>query len=107
MYKFTHVIGEGNRWYMFYSNFVRPGCADASIRLATSNDGVNWVANNKKLLEGMDGEILKVNRNKYLIYFGPAGYFDQAGCDIRMAIYQGKLKDLIVSPGDWKPSGND
>jgi len=26
MYKFTHVVRDGNLWYMFYADFIRPHC---------------------------------------------------------------------------------
>jgi hypothetical protein len=32
-----------------------------------------------------------------LLYYGPDGYFDQAQCDIRLATYQGDLKDLAAN----------
>jgi hypothetical protein len=43
---------------------------------------------------GQDGEVLKVADDLWLMYYGPAGYFDQKGCDIRLAIYQGRLSAL-------------
>lgn len=96
MYKFTHVIQEDRKWYMFYSDFVRPGCSGARIRLATSSDGLNWETVNKNLLEGMDGDIIKVGDDLYAMYYGPEGYFDQKDCDIRVAVYNGRIGDLIV-----------
>jgi hypothetical protein len=95
MYKFTQVMQQGDQWYMFYSNFVRPGCIDATVRLATSSDGKKWKKVNDELVEGMDGDIIRVSDGLYAMYFGPDGYFDQKGCDIRLAVFKGQLEDLI------------
>lgn len=95
-YKFTHVIQENGIWYMFYSNFVRPRCSNATVRLAVSEDGLNWKSVNKNLISGMDGDITRITDNLYVMYYGPAGYFDHKGCDIRMAVRKGSLNDLIV-----------
>ncbi|HOU13889.1 MAG TPA: hypothetical protein PKZ84_12330 [Anaerolineae bacterium] len=94
MYKFTHVIQENDGWYMFYSNFVRPNCPDATIRLATSPNGSDWTAINRNLLPGQDGEILNIGDDQWLMYYGPRGYFDSKDCSINVAEYQGKLADL-------------
>lgn len=91
MYKFTHVIQEGETWLMFYGNFVRPHCPDGTVRLATSMDGQYWTSLNRNLIAGHDGEVLKVNDELFLMYFGPQNFFDRKDCDIRVAIYQGKL----------------
>jgi len=94
MYKFTHVFREGGVWYMLYSNFVRPTCPNSTVRLATSTDGLRWVSRNKNLVAGQDGEILKIARDLYLLYYGPQNHFDAANCDVRVAILKGKLTDL-------------
>jgi hypothetical protein len=94
-YKFSHVFLEGGVWYMFYGNFVWPRCPDATIRVATSSDGLHWKCRNKNLLKGHDGEVLKLADRLYVLYYGPQGYFDWRGCDIRAAIYAGDLKDLL------------
>jgi hypothetical protein len=49
---------------------------------------------NAGLLIGQDGEVLKASDDLWLMFYGPDGYFDQAGCDIRVALYKGKLADL-------------
>ncbi len=97
MYKFSHVLRLDGKWYMFYGNFTRPHCPDTTVRLATSPDGLHWTARNKKLLYGHDAEILKVSENLYLMYFGPRNYFDRKDCDIRTAVYNGKINDLIAN----------
>ena len=95
MYKFTHVIQEQDTWFMFYGNFVRPHCADGTIRLAISNDGSHWHVANRNLMLGHDGEILKVDDNRWLMYYGPQGYFDRKDCTINVAMYDGNLASLI------------
>jgi hypothetical protein len=94
MYKFTHVIREGDDWYMFYGDFLRPHCPHSTVRLAKSSDGVHWTSRAKNLLDGHDGEVLKVADDLYLMYYGPHNHFDAKDCDIRLAIYCGSLKDL-------------
>ncbi len=95
MYKFTHVIREGDDWYMFYGDFLRPHCPDSWVRLATSSDGLHWTSRNRRLVKGHDGEVLKVADDLYLMYYGPRNHFDAKGCDIRLAIYCGTLDELI------------
>ena len=82
-------------WYMFYSDFVRPNCADSTIRMAISDDGSAWRAVNKNLLPGVDGEILKVDDVRWLMHYGPQGYFDSNGGRIHVATYEGELADLV------------
>ena len=94
MYKFSHVFLEGGAWYMYYGNFVRPHCPDGTVRFATSSDGLHWTCRNKDLLKGHDGEVLKVADRLYIMYYGPQGYFDRRGCDIRAAVYAGDLNYL-------------
>ena len=91
MYKFTHVLRDRGQWLMFFAEFVRPGCKDSWTGYATSQDGVRWQAQNRQLLLGQDAEILKVADDLYFLYYGPDGYFDQKGCDIRLAVRKGTL----------------
>ncbi len=97
MYKFTHVLKDRDGWHMFYADFERPHCPDSLTRYATSTDGIHWQARNIKLLEGHDAEILKVADDLYLMYYGPRNHFDAQDCDIRLAIYNGRLDNLIPS----------
>lgn len=94
MYKFTHVIQNDREWFMFFGEFVRPGCKGCHTGYASSRDGLHWTLKNPNLLVGQDGEVLKVSDDLWLMFYGPDGYFDQAGCDIRAALYKGKLADL-------------
>ena len=94
-YKFTHVFMEEGKWVMFYSNFLpATGCVDATVRFATSDDGVNWQLIHNHMLDGMDAEVVKAGRELYLMYYAPQGFFDRANCDIRLAVYRGKLEDM-------------
>jgi len=90
MYKFTHVFQDGGQWYMFFGEFVRPGCKGCRTGYATSRDGLHWTVRDPNLLIGQDGEVLKVADDLWLMYYGPDGYFDQAGCDIRVALFKGE-----------------
>ena len=94
MYKFTHVFQDGGLWHMFFGEFVRPGCKGCRTGYATSPDGLHWTARNPNLLVGQDGEVLKVADGVWLMFYGPDGYFDQAGCDIRVSLFKGTLADL-------------
>jgi hypothetical protein len=94
MYKFTHVLQGRGQWLMFFAEFVRPSCKNCWTGYATSQDGLRWQAQNRHLLLGQDAEVLKVADDLYFLYFGPDGYFDQKDCDIRLAVYKGKLSAL-------------
>ena len=95
MYKFSHVVVERGVWYMFYGDFLRPHCPISTVRLATSTDGVQWTSVNKHLMAGHDGELLRAGEGVYLLYYGPQGHFDARNCDVRVAVYAGKLEGLI------------
>jgi hypothetical protein len=94
MYKFTHVFLNNGTWYRVFARFVRPACAGCRTGYATSRDGLHWRAQNPNLILGQDAEILKVDGDLYLMYYGPAGLFDSEGCDIRLALFAGNLDDL-------------
>ena len=94
MYKFTHVIQDEGKWHLFFGKFVRPCCKGCQTGHATSADGLHWTAADQNLLLGIDGEVLKVAAELWLMYYGPDGFFDQAGGDIRVASYNGKLADM-------------
>lgn len=94
MNKFTHVLHDRGRWYMFYADFVRPGCARSKTRLAVSNDGIHWQSANRNLLSGHDADILPAGNSLYFAYFGPSGRFDQMDSDVRLAVFRGDLAQL-------------
>lgn len=94
-YFFSNVFIENGKWYMFYSNFIPyVHGANATIRLATSDDGLNWKLVNNNLMPGLDGDVVKVSDELYLMYYGKQGYYDKADQDIRMAVYKGHLDDI-------------
>jgi len=93
-YKFTHVLQESGKWYMFYANFSRPHAWNAVTRLAVSEDGYHWKSVNRNLLIGHDADVIRADDDLYLVYYGPLGYFDARDCDIRLAVFQGSLDDL-------------
>jgi len=88
-HRYTHVWQEGDKWYMLYGfeNKGRTG-------YATSPNGLHWAAENKNLISTEDAEMLKVAPGRYFLFYCPAGFQDKAGCDIRLAIYNGRLDDL-------------
>jgi len=96
MYKFTHVFKDNGKWYMYFAEFVRPHCKGCKTGYATSLDGLHWKAENTNIIVGQDAEILKADENLYLMYYGPDGYFDGEGCDIRLALFAGNLDDLAT-----------
>ena len=100
MNKFTHVIRDRGRWFMFYADFVRPTCDQSYTRLATSDDGIHWKSANRRLFAGHDADILPVGDSLYLAYFGPRGRFDAMDSDVRLAIFQGGLGDLAQPDDD-------
>lgn len=100
MYKFTHVHQDAGTWYMLYANFVRPDCPNSTTRLAISNDGQRWKRASKHLFAGHDADVVRVGASLYLAYFGPQGYFDQKDSDVRLALFDGKLSDLLDNNSD-------
>jgi hypothetical protein len=40
------------------------------------------------------GHLAGTTDRLYIMYYGPQGYFDRRGCDIRAAVYTGGLMDL-------------
>jgi hypothetical protein len=96
MFKFTQVLRGRNGWLMFYGDFLRSHCPNSWVRLATSPDGIQWTARNKRLVAGHDGEVLRFADDLYLMYYGPRGRFDAKNCDIRLAAYRGDIESMAV-----------
>lgn len=94
MHKFTQVFWAEGKWRMFFGEFIRPGCQGCRSGIATSTDGLRWTVTNEDLLTGQDLEVFGLGGDVWLMYYGPDGYFDQARCDIRLAVYQGPLGQL-------------
>ncbi len=85
MYKFPNVFKDGGMWNMYFGRFVPPGCKGCWTGYATSQDGLLWQVQDPHVMLCHDAFVLKVTNNRYFLYFGPDGYFDQKGCDIRLA----------------------
>ena len=94
MKKFGHVLRDDDGWHMFYSNFVQPHCPNSITRYAFSPDGIHWESKNRRLVKGHDSEVLKADEDLYLMFYSPQNGFDRAGCDIRLSVYHGTLKEL-------------
>jgi hypothetical protein len=109
MHKFTHVFQDNGVWTMFYGEFIRPRCLNCRIAYATSSDGVTWQTRNANVLVGQDAEILPVADDLYLMYYGPDGYFDGEGGDVRLAVMQGQLSELanVTGPMNWTNGSSD
>ena len=105
MYKFTHVLQEAGQWQMFFGEFVRPGCKGCHTGYATSSDGLHWKAQNPNLLTGQDGEVVKIADDLWMMYYGRDGYFDQAGGDIRVALFKSLAAcQALAAPVHPKPN---
>jgi len=90
-YQYTHVFKEGRTWYMYYGFETK-----ARAGYATSLDGLHWKAQNTALAGTEDAEILKVADRLYFMFYCPEGFQDAAGCDIRLAIFNGDLDGLAA-----------
>jgi len=95
MCKFGHVLRDKDGWHMFYSNFVQPHCPNSIVRYAYSKDGIHWQSQNKRLVKGHDADVLRVADDLYLMVYSPQNGFDREDTDIRLAVYNGRLPDLI------------
>jgi hypothetical protein len=89
-HRYTHVFKEGDTWYMYYGFDGGPPRSG----YATSSDLVHWKARNTRLPETEDAEILTVGNDLHFIFYCPAGFQDEADCDIRLAIFNGELDKL-------------
>ena len=90
-YRCPHVVAEDGVWYMFYGYKYEPRSG-----LAISSDGENWKTVNPTMFDGHDPEVMKIADNLYLLFYGPSKYDmgHKPGCDIRVALLNGKLSDL-------------
>ena len=93
-YRCTHVIVENDVWYMFYGYKFQPRSG-----LAVSDDGANWRRVNSNMFDGHDPEVLKAAEDLYLLFYCPSIYDmgHKPGCDIRVALLEGKIDDLVRS----------
>lgn len=98
MCKFGHVLRDDNGWHLFYSNYDDGHGRNSVVRYATSNDGIHWQARNKGLVKGLDADVIRLADDLYLMVYGPQGGFDASGTDIRLAVYNGRLPELVNKP---------
>ena len=92
--KFGQVVKNDEGWHMFYSNYIPPHGRNSIVRYATSDDGVHWEAQNKRLLYGLDAEVLQVTEDLFMMTYAPENHFDKNDADIRLAFYNGRLSEL-------------
>lgn len=92
--KYSHIIRENNQWVMFYGEAVTRG-NPSSTGIATSADLINWEKRVFPLIKGHDSEIMKISEDLWYLYYAPDAYFDMPDCDIRLAIYGGKLSEIF------------
>ena len=96
--KFGHVLRNDEGWHLFYSNYIPPHGRKSIVRYAISEDGINWVAKNKKLIFGLDADVLQVSNDLFLMTYAPENHFDKKDADIRLALYNGMLSELKFKP---------
>lgn len=91
-YRCPHVLLEDGIWYMFYGYKYEPRSG-----LAISQDGLRWRSVNTSMFDGHDPEVLKLDEELYLMFYGPSQYNmgHKAGCDIRIALLEGNLSELL------------
>jgi len=89
-HRYTHVFKQGNTCYMYYGFDGGP----PRMGYATSRDLIHYKAANINLMGAEDAEVLKVEKDLYFMFYCPEGFQDAAGCDIRLAIFNGSLNDL-------------
>jgi hypothetical protein len=90
-HRYTHVFKDKDTWYMYYGFEGK-----ARMGYATSSDCLDWRAQNTNMMGTEDAEILIMGKNLYFMFYCPEGYQDRAGCDIRLAIFNGDLDDLAA-----------
>lgn len=96
--KFGQVLKNEEGWHMFYSNYIPPHGRKSIVRYATSKDGIHWQAKNKRLIFGLDGDVLQIADDLYLMAYAPENHFDKKDADIRIALYNGTLTTLASKP---------
>jgi len=96
--KFGHVLRNDEGWHMFYSNYIPPHGPNSIVRYASSEDGIHWHVKNKRLIYGLDADVLQVTDDLYMMVFAPENHFDKKDADIRIAIYNGTLAELASKP---------
>jgi beta-fructofuranosidase len=92
--KYSHVLRDNNRWVMFYGEATVRGTPSAT-GMAFSENLLDWKKAAFPLMRGHDAEVIEAAPGLWLMYYAPDGFFDMPGCDIRVALFRGKLDDPI------------
>ena len=98
LHKFAHVFKERGHWYMAYSEFARPRCYFCWIGFASSSDGLEWRARNRRLLQAQDATVVRASTDLYLMYYRSYDASSSPARDVCLALYKGKLNDLFDLP---------
>lgn len=99
--KYTHVLPYGDKWVMFFGEARTRGNVSRT-GIAFSDDGLRWTKSAFPIVNGHDAEVIEIAPDLWLMYYGPNKYFDMPECDVRVAIYDGKLDDLTNLPDNDK-----
>jgi hypothetical protein len=91
--KYSHIIPHQDGWAMIFGEAVTRGNRSRT-GLALSKDGIHWRKSAFPLVDGHDAEIIEAAPNLWLMYYGTPKHFDWPECDLRLAIYEGRLEDL-------------
>lgn len=91
--KYSHVFKYNDRWLMIYGEAVTRG-NHSSSGIAVSDDLIHWGKTAFPIIKGHDAEILQIDKNTWFLYYAPYTYFDMPDCDIRLAIFHGKMEKL-------------
>jgi predicted GH43/DUF377 family glycosyl hydrolase len=89
-HRYTQVFKVDDTWYMFYGYENKP-----KTGFAVSADGLNFKVANNGLLPSEDAEILPIEDDLYFMFYCPMGLQDEKGCDVRLAIFNGNLSQLV------------
>jgi len=92
-YKFPRVFHEDGKWFMYFCKYAGPNCKNCWTGYATSQDRLHWQVQNPMLFFGHDVYVVKMADDLHFLYYGRPGYYDQKDCDIRMAVFKGKLAE--------------
>jgi hypothetical protein len=98
VYKYPQVIPDHGAWVMIFDRWMGDDKMGDLAELATSDDLTHWTLRNSNLLNAHDTAVVQVAPDLWLMYYGPDGYYDGAGGDVRLAIMRGTLQDLYRAP---------
>lgn len=91
--KYSHIIKDNDKWVMFYGEAVTRGNS-SHTGMAISENLIDWKKAAFPLVNGHDAEVIEAIPDLWFMYYSPDKYFDMPDCDIRLAIFHGKLDKL-------------